>query len=65
MIRKLKGALKSKTCWFAVIISVLSILQGFVLEIPIPVHYQALVGVLLSVIVTILRFVTTRGLDDK
>lgn len=65
MKRKLKGALKSKTCWFAVIISVLSILQGFVFGIPIPIHYQALIGVLLSIVITILRFVTTRGLDDK
>jgi hypothetical protein len=64
-MKTFRGALKSKTMWFAVIIASLSVLQGFIFEIPLPPHHQALIGVVLAAIVTILRFVTNGSLDDK
>ena len=56
---------KSKTIWFAMILAALSVLQGFILDIPLSPKYQASIGVALSVIVTILRALTTGSLDDK
>ena len=57
--------LKSKTLWFAIIIAVLSVLQGFVFQLPLTPLWQAIVGVGIAVIVTILRFVTTQPLSEK
>lgn len=61
----MKKALKSKTIWFAICIAIISVLQGFVLELPFEPKYQAMVGVILAVAVTILRCLTTAPLDDK
>lgn len=60
-----KQILSSKTVWFAIIVATLSVLQGFVFFIPLDPQWQALIGVALAVIVTILRFVTKVPLDDK
>lgn len=61
----MKKALKSRTIWFAIILAVLSVLQGFIFHIPVEPLYQATIGVALSVIVTVLRIITTGSLDDK
>lgn len=58
-------ALRSRTIWFAIILAVLSVLQGFVFYIPFEPIYQAAVGVILAVIITLLRIITTGSLDDK
>jgi hypothetical protein len=57
--------LRSKTIWFAMIVAILSVLQGFVFYVPIEPIYQAVVGVALAVIITVLRFATHGSLDDK
>lgn len=62
MLRKL---LKSRTVIFAVIVAVLSALQGFVFAIPIEPHWQAVIGVILAVIVTLLRIVTKDPISEK
>ena len=61
----MKKAFKSKTIWFATLVAVLSVLQGFIFELPFEPKYQALVGVALAIIVTVLRFCTHGSLDDK
>lgn len=63
--QKFIKALKSKTVWFAVIVGVLSVLQGFIFDIPVNPQYQALIGCVIAVIITVLRFVTTGSIDDK
>jgi len=62
MLRKI---LKSKTVIFAVVVAVLSTLQGFVFAIPIEPHWQAVIGVVLAVIVTLLRMVTKEPISEK
>jgi hypothetical protein len=61
----MKKAFKSKTIWFAIFMAILSVLQGFIFELPFEPKYQALVGVVLASIVTILRFSTHGSVDDK
>jgi uncharacterized membrane protein YgaE (UPF0421/DUF939 family) len=57
--------LKSKTLWFAVIVAVLSVLQGFIFQLPLTPIWQAMVGCVIAVIVAVLRFVTTQPLSQK
>lgn len=57
--------LNSKTVQLAIIIAVLSVLQGFVFLLPITPLQQMFVGLGIAVVVTILRFVTTSSLQDK
>lgn len=61
----LSGALKSKTVWFAVLLAVLSVLQGYVFLLPLPPHQQMYVGIGIAVVVTVLRFVTIKPLAEK
>lgn len=56
--------LKSKTIWFAILIAVLSILQGYVGLLSSPV-LQMTAGVVISVGIVILRFLTTQPLSEK
>ena len=55
----LKAALKSRTILFALLIAVLSVLQGFVYILPISPVNQMYIGLLVSVAVVFLRFITT------
>lgn len=55
----LKSALKSRTILFALLIAVLSVLQGFVYILPISPVNQMYIGLLISVAVVFLRFITT------
>ena len=55
----LKSALKSRTVLFALLIAVLSVLQGFVYILPITPVHQMYIGLLVSVAVVFLRFITT------
>ncbi len=57
--------LKSKTLWFAVAIAVLSVLQGFIFQLPLSPIWQAVVGCVIAVLVAVLRFVTTQPLSEK
>lgn len=63
--KRLLRAYKSKTVIFGIIVAALSALQGFVLAINIDPMQQALIGFIISIIIIVLRFVTTTDLDDK
>lgn len=57
--------LKSRTVWFAIILAVLSILQGYLGLLPLSPMGQMYAGVAISVIVTLLRIITTQPISDK
>ena len=57
--------LKSKTVWFAILIAVLSVVQGYVALLPVTPVQQMAVGVVISVAVLILRLITTQPISQK
>jgi hypothetical protein len=61
----LKSALKSRTVLFALLIAVLSVLQGFVGLLPITPISQMYIGLLISIAVVFLRFITTTPIGEK
>jgi hypothetical protein len=58
-------ALKSRTVLFAVALAVLSVLQGFVIQLPIPPWGQAVVGSVIAAAIVVLRIITTQPLSEK
>lgn len=58
-------ALKSRTVWFAIALAVLSVLQGFVLQLPIPPWGHAIVGSVIAAAIVVLRAITTQPLSGK
>jgi len=58
-------ALKSRTVWFAIALAVLSVLQGFVIQLPIPPWGHAAVGSAIAAAIVVLRAITTQPLGDK
>ena len=57
--------LKSKTVWYAIVIAVLSIVQGYIGLLPMTPVAQMFVGVTISVGIVILRLVTTTAISEK
>jgi hypothetical protein len=57
--------LKSRTVLFAIVVAVLSVLQGFVGLLPISPIGQMYIGLLISVAVVFLRFITTTPIGEK
>ena len=57
--------LKSRTVWFAILLAVLSILQGYVGLLPLTPLNQMLVGCGIAVCITLLRIVTTTPIAGK
>ena len=57
--------LKSKTVWYAIIIAVLSIVQGYINLLPMTPVLQMFVGIGISVGIVILRLLTTQPIGDK
>ena len=57
--------LKSRTVLFALLLAVLSVLQGYVGLLPLPPMQQMYVGLAISVVVTVLRLVTTQPISEK
>jgi len=57
--------LKSKTVWYAIIIAVLSIVQGYIGLLPMTPVAQMAVGITISVGIVILRLLTTQPIGDK
>jgi uncharacterized membrane protein YgaE (UPF0421/DUF939 family) len=57
--------LKSKTVWFAILIAVLSVVQGYVALLPVTPVQQMVVGVVISVAVLVLRLITTQPILEK
>lgn len=58
-------ALRSRTVWFAIALAVLSVLQGFVLQLPIPPWGHAIVGSAIAATIVVLRAITTQPLAAK
>ena len=57
--------LKSKTVWYAIIIAVLSIVQGYIGLLPMTPVLQMFVGIGISVGIVILRLLTTQPIGNK
>ena len=57
--------LKSRTVLFALLLAVFSVLQGYVGLLPLTQVQQMYVGIAISVIVTILRIITTQPISEK
>jgi quinol-cytochrome oxidoreductase complex cytochrome b subunit len=57
--------LKSKTLWFAILLAVLSVVQGYIGLLPLSPVGQMYAGLAISVAVAVLRFVTTQPLAEK
>ena len=57
--------LKSKTVWYAIIIAVLSIVQGYIGLLPMTPVAQMFVGIGISVGIVILRLLTTQPVSEK
>jgi len=57
--------LKSRTVWFALLLAVLSIVQGYVALLPITPVGQMLVGCGIAVAITLLRIITTTPISEK
>ena len=57
--------LKSKTVWYAIIIAVLSIVQGYIGLLPMTPVAQMFVGIAISVGIVILRLLTTQPVSEK
>ena len=57
--------LKSKTVWYAIIIAVLSIVQGYIGLLPMTPVVQMFVGIGISVGIVILRLLTTQPIGAK
>ena len=57
--------LKSKTVWYAIIIAVLSIVQGYIGLLPMTPVAQMVVGIGISVGIVILRLLTTQPISEK
>jgi len=57
--------LKSKTVWYAIIIAVLSIVQGYIGLLPMTPVAQMIIGIGISVGIVILRLLTTQPISEK
>ena len=57
--------LKSKTVWYAIVIAVLSIVQGYIGLLPMTPVAQMFIGITISVGIVILRLLTTQPIGDK
>ena len=57
--------LKSKTVWYAIVIAVLSIVQGYIGLLPMTPVLQMFIGIVISVGIVILRLVTTTAISEK
>ena len=48
---------KTKSVQWALVIAVLSVLQGFLFELPLTPIHQMIVGIVISVVVVLLKFI--------
>jgi hypothetical protein len=51
--------LKTKSVQWALVVAVLSVLQGFVMEFPLTPVHQMIAGVVISAVVVLLKFIET------
>lgn len=59
------SVLRSRTVWFAILLAVLSVVQGYLGVFKLDAQTEMLVGIGISVIVTVLRIITTQPLSQK
>ena len=57
--------LKSKTVWYAILVAVLSVVQGYLNLLPMTPVLQMFVGIAISVGIVILRLLTTQPIASK
>jgi len=57
--------LKSKTVWYAILIAILSIVQGYIGLLPMTPIAQMAVGIAISVGIVVLRLITTQPISEK
>ena len=55
-MNKLITLLKTKSVQWALVVAVLSVLQGFVMEFPLTPVHQMIAGVTISIVVVLLKF---------
>ena len=58
-MNQLITTLKSKQVIWAIVIAILSVAQGFVMELSLTPIHQMIVGCIISVVVVLLRFIET------
>jgi hypothetical protein len=51
--------LKTKSVQWALLIAVLSVLQGFLFELPLTPIHQMIAGLIISIVVTLLKVIET------
>jgi hypothetical protein len=51
--------LKTKSVQWAIVVAVLSVLQGFVFLLPLTPIHQMIAGIVISVVVVLLKFIET------
>lgn len=59
------AALRSRTVQYAIALAILSVLQGFVVQLPIPPWGHAAIGSAIAVCIVVLRAITTQPLSQK
>lgn len=59
------ASLRSRTVRYAIVLAVLSVLQGFVLQLPITPVGQAVIGSAIAVCIVILRAITTQPITER
>ena len=57
--------LRSRTVWFAILLAALSVVQGYLSVFNLDSQTEMLVGIGISVIVTVLRIITKQPLSQK
>ena len=61
----ISSLLRSRTVWFAIVLAALSVVQGYLGVFKLDAQTEMLVGIGISVIVTVLRIITTQPLSQK
>jgi magnesium-transporting ATPase (P-type) len=56
-MNQLITTLKSKQVQWALVVAILSVLQGFVMELPLTPVQQMIVGLIISVVIVLLKFI--------
>lgn len=56
---------KSRTMWFSAILALMSVAQGFILQLPMSPETQGLIGAVVAAVVAYLRTQTTMPLSQK
>ena len=57
--------LRSRTMLFAIALAVLSVLQGYIMQLPLEPVTQMIVGCVVAAAIAVLRAITTQPLADR